>query len=199
VKKLLLRLFVGAVVVSAGTATAADLIKAPPPLFGWSGCYAGGAAGLGTGHVSWRDVSTPGDIDAKGAFNIAESDMSGSSLAPRSVATTSMLLGVRHQRNDRQIGYRCHQPRPVQAFFRPDRRFRTPARAEAVKVGRRSAIEAYSLPFFLSCFLDRFLCSTWNPVSSPRPTRVGGRRAQGLSRSAVALAWRHAQSFPGRP
>jgi hypothetical protein len=31
-----------------------------------------------------------------------------------------------------------------QAFFRPDRRFRTPARAEAVKVGRRSAIEAYS-------------------------------------------------------
>ena len=45
---------------------------------GWSGCYAGGAAGLGTGHVSWRDVSTPGDIDAKGAFNIAESDMSGS-------------------------------------------------------------------------------------------------------------------------
>src|SRR6516165_2224237 len=44
----------------------------------------------------------------------------------------------------------------------------------------------------------QFLCSTWNPVSSPRPTRVGGRRAQGLSRSAVALAWRHAQSFAGR-
>jgi hypothetical protein len=31
-----------------------------------------------------------------------------------------------------------------QAFFRPDRRFRTPAGAEAVKVGRRSAIEAHS-------------------------------------------------------
>src|SRR5208282_4155531 len=31
-----------------------------------------------------------------------------------------------------------------QAFFRPDRRFRTPACAEAVKVGRRSAIEAHS-------------------------------------------------------
>src|ERR1700752_198032 len=30
-----------------------------------------------------------------------------------------------------------------QAFFLPDRRFRTPARAEAVKVGRRSAIEAH--------------------------------------------------------
>jgi outer membrane immunogenic protein len=78
VKKLLSRLFVGATVFLAGTATAADLSKAPPPLFGWSGCYAGGAAGLGAGHVSWRDVSTPGDIDAKGAFNIAESDTSGS-------------------------------------------------------------------------------------------------------------------------
>ena len=31
-----------------------------------------------------------------------------------------------------------------QAFFRPDRRFRKPARAEAVKVGRRSVIEAHS-------------------------------------------------------
>jgi hypothetical protein len=31
-----------------------------------------------------------------------------------------------------------------QAFFRPDRRFRTPSRAEAVKVGRRSAMEAHS-------------------------------------------------------
>jgi hypothetical protein len=30
-----------------------------------------------------------------------------------------------------------------QAFFRTDPRFRTPARAEAVKVGRRSAIEAH--------------------------------------------------------
>jgi hypothetical protein len=37
------------------------------------------------------------------------------------------------------------------------------------------------------------------PFLRPRPTGVGGRRAQGLSRSAVALAWRHAQSFPGRP
>src|SRR6516165_1417561 len=37
-KKLLSRLFVAAGVASAGTATAADLSKAPPPLFGWSGC-----------------------------------------------------------------------------------------------------------------------------------------------------------------
>ena len=42
-KKLLSRLFVGAAVASTGTATAADLSKALPPLFGWSGCYAGGA------------------------------------------------------------------------------------------------------------------------------------------------------------
>jgi hypothetical protein len=31
-----------------------------------------------------------------------------------------------------------------QAFFRPDRRFPTPARAEAVKAGRRSLIAAHS-------------------------------------------------------
>ena len=32
-----------------------------------------------------------------------------------------------------------------QAFFRPDRRFPTPSRAEAVKAGRRSAIAAHSV------------------------------------------------------
>jgi Protein of unknown function (DUF3489) len=45
---------------------------------------------------------------------------------------------------------------------------------------------------------SQFLCSTWNPVSSPRPTCVGRRRAQGRSRPAVALAWPHAPLFPGR-
>src|SRR6516162_8724031 len=54
------------------------------------------------------------------------------------------------------------------------------------------------LPSLPSLPSYQFLCSTWNPVSSPRPTRVGGRRAQGLSRSAVAPTWRHAQSFAGR-
>src|SRR6266404_9494793 len=38
----------------------------------------------------------------------------------------------------------------------------------------------------LSCFLDRFLCSIWNPVSSPRPAVLQSRRAQELSRLAVA-------------
>ena len=36
---------------------------------------------------------------------------------------------------------------------------------------------------------SQFLCSTWNPVSSPRPIRVGRRRAQGLSGPAVAPRW----------
>jgi hypothetical protein len=45
---------------------------------------------------------------------------------------------------------------------------------------------------------SQFLCSTWNPVSSPRPTCVGRRRAQGLSRPAVALSWPHTPLFPGR-
>src|SRR6266404_4762727 len=32
---------------------------------------------------------------------------------------------------------------------------------------------------FLSRFIDRFLCSTWNPVSSPRPAvlQAGARRS----------------------
>jgi len=39
---------------------------------------------------------------------------------------------------------------------------------------------------FLSRFIDRFLCSTWNPVSSPRPAVLQSRRAQEQSRLAVA-------------
>src|SRR5450432_4054457 len=54
------------------------------------------------------------------------------------------------------------------------------------------------IPFLSQLPSSQFLCSTWNPVSSPRPTRVEGRRAQGLSRSAVAPPWPHAPSFPGR-
>src|SRR5712675_2794652 len=40
--------------------------------------------------------------------------------------------------------------------------------------------------FLAACFLDRFLCSTWNPVSSSRPAVLESRRAQELSRLAVA-------------
>src|SRR4051794_27946689 len=57
---------------------------------------------------------------------------------------------------------------------------------------RSQALISRILHFLLPSY--QFLCSTWNPVSSPRPTRVGGRRAQGLSRSAVALPWPHAPS-----
>ena len=45
--------------------------------------------------------------------------------------------------------------------------------------------------FFLACFLDRFLCLTWNPVSSPRPAVLQSRRAPELSRLAVAPTLRH--------
>src|SRR5258706_4972532 len=49
----------------------------------------------------------------------------------------------------------------------------------------------------LSCFLDRFLCSTWNPVSSPRPAVLQSRRAQELSRLAVAPTLRRTVPLPG--
>ena len=86
------------------------------------------------------------------------------------------------------------------AFFRPDRIFPSPSHAAAVKDERFfSAAEGLSLygdfevkhyftaPSTFSVSSSQFLCSTWNPVSSPRPARVGRRRAQGLSRPAVAL------------
>ena len=50
---------------------------------------------------------------------------------------------------------------------------------------------------FLSCFLDRFLCSTWNPVSSSRPAVLQSRRAQELSRLAVAPTFPRALRLPG--
>ena len=49
----------------------------------------------------------------------------------------------------------------------------------------------------LSCFLDRFLCSIWNPVSSPRPAVLQSRRAQELSRLAVAPTFPRPLPLPG--
>jgi len=43
----------------------------------------------------------------------------------------------------------------------------------------------------------QFLCSTWNPVSSPRPAVSQSRRAQELSRLAVAPTLRHTVALPG--
>jgi transposase-like protein len=48
-----------------------------------------------------------------------------------------------------------------------------------------------------SFFLDRFLCSTWSPVSSPRPAVLQSRRAQELSRLAVAPTLRRTPPLPG--
>jgi outer membrane immunogenic protein len=79
-KKLLPTMFAGAAVITAGSAGAADLAPyrpAPLPVFSWSGCYVGAQAGLGTGHTTWQDVSTPGDIDGNFAGNTAHADMSG--------------------------------------------------------------------------------------------------------------------------
>ena len=45
--------------------------------------------------------------------------------------------------------------------------------------------------------LHRFLCSTWDPVSSPRPAALQSRRAQELSRLAVVPALRHAPTLAG--
>src|ERR1700692_4792500 len=46
-------------------------------------------------------------------------------------------------------------------------------------------------------FLDRFLCSTSSPVSSPRPAVLQSRRAQELSRLAVAPTLRRTPPLPG--
>lgn len=83
-KKHVSRMLAGAAVIAAGSASAADLSPvyrkapmAPAPSFSWSGCHIGARAGLGTGHTSWQDASTPGDIDANGFGNTANTDMSG--------------------------------------------------------------------------------------------------------------------------
>src|SRR6266446_1065163 len=65
-----------------------------------------------------------------------------------------------------------------------------PCMGSLLSSGFRAAIS-------LSCFLDRFLCSAWNPVSSPRPAVLQSRRAQELSRLAVALTFPRALPLPG--
>src|SRR5258708_36973681 len=65
-----------------------------------------------------------------------------------------------------------------------------PCMGSLLSSGFRAAIS-------LSCFLHRFLCSTWNPVSSPRPAVLQSRRAQELSRLAVAPTFPRALDLPG--
>jgi hypothetical protein len=50
---------------------------------------------------------------------------------------------------------------------------------------------------FLSCFLDRVSLFDWNPVSSSRPAVLQSRRAQELSRLAVAPTFPSALRLPG--
>jgi hypothetical protein len=50
-----------------------------------------------------------------------------------------------------------------------------------------------------SSFLRRFLCSIWKPVSSSRPALRSRRRAQELSRLAVAPTLQHFRPFQAIP
>ena len=55
-----------AVVAAASSAQAADLtppLKAPPPVFSWTGCHVGGNLGLGAMHTTWQDTTPDGNID----------------------------------------------------------------------------------------------------------------------------------------
>src|SRR5260370_9072830 len=62
---------------------------------------------------------------------------------------------------------------------------------------RFSLSDVFRSAISLSCFLDRFLCSIWNPVSSPRPAVLQSRRAQELSRLAVAPTFPRPLPLPG--
>jgi hypothetical protein len=74
--------------------------------------------------------------------------------------------------------------------------FTSPASKPCMRPSKSSTILRHSRHPSLSSFPVSLF--DLESVSSPRPTRVGGRRAQGLSRPAVALRWPHAPSFPGR-
>ncbi len=84
--RLLLTMLAGTAALAAMPANGADLgvpYRAPlaaPPVFSWTGCYAGTRSGLGTGHTTMQDKDVPGDIDAFGGFRTANTDMSGGTI-----------------------------------------------------------------------------------------------------------------------
>jgi hypothetical protein len=133
-------------------------------------------------HVSFRIY--PPERERVGARNRT----TGHSHATASVATAS--------RQHDFICYRCCRRwclRPVEDF--------------AGRSGRHlyGALEVKHLfhgmlcsTFFFPSFFIPVSLFDLKPVSSPRPTHRGSRRAQGLSRSAVALTWSHTPPFPGR-
>ena len=87
--------------------------------------------------------------------------------------------------------YEAVRPSPAHRYFWP--RGCSACALYGLFVVKRTFRAAISF----SCFLRRFLCSIWNPVSSPRPTVLQGRRAQELSRLAVAPTFPSALPLPG--
>jgi hypothetical protein len=85
--------------------------------------------------------------------------------------------------------YEAVRPSPAHRYFRP-RGFAACALYGVYVVKRFQRGD-------LSCFLDRFLCSTGKPVSSSRPAVLQSRRAQELSRLAVAPTFPRALRLPG--
>ena len=86
--------------------------------------------------------------------------------------------------------YRAVRPSPAHRYFRP----RGWSRLRLVW-GFRSQAEIYHLHLFLS-FVPS-LCSTGAIIPSSRPALRSRRRAQKLSRLAVAPTLRHAPPLPG--
>jgi outer membrane immunogenic protein len=86
-KQISLILLTGASLLAVDAALAADFLPTtksapylappPPPSFSWTGCHVGLRGGVGVGQTSWQDVNVPGDIDALGFFNTANTNQVG--------------------------------------------------------------------------------------------------------------------------
>ena len=70
-------------------------------------------------------------------------------------------------------------------------------KAVRINVGPPCMVRFLSSGLRARIFLDRFLCSAWSLVSSPRPAVLQSRRAQELSRLAVTPTLRHTLVLPG--
>ena len=79
-----------------------------------------------------------------------------------------------------------------QAYFRPDRGFRAPSRAEAVKVGRRSAREAHSdvSRLRLAAAQRRARLGArhvWEPAGAPHPSSLQATSSRNAGRHHLGM------------